>query len=375
MKKSYIMGILLILIALCGCHRTISSTHEEETSGTVGPTTEDAVENEYILIDREIEGSDWEYSENHIVVPENSEVGGVYVYGDDIYYSIDYINYLYEGYGELPEFTDEYRTKIYCYNVDTGESSLLYVIEGEGMTTSKLWCNGNKLVWSQNNVNMMFAESTFHIMDINTGTVSTPEVFEQDVQDIYLAEDYLFGKVTTDRGNALLRYDFDTGESNMVMYFEDISPTAQLAGEFNDFFTFYDYKDDCTKIYAYDVDGNSVMQYDIAPDARRIKGNSRMCVWCKGGEKEYIYVYDIVGQNTYKLKTGEIYTYAISGGYLVTNGYHTKAYCVGDLKIKRIIPGSRYYVALLNGASNNIYVYRALTDGEGIDIVNIYPKY
>ncbi|MGN0375960.1 MAG: hypothetical protein ACI4EN_10720 [Butyrivibrio sp.] len=363
--------LMICLIALCGCQRTISSTHEEETSGTIGPTTEDAVENEYILIDREIEGSDWEYSENHIALPENSDFGGLCLYGDNIYYSIDYVSYLY-SYEESKEFADEYRTQICCYNTITGEERIMYSVEGEAVTIDGLQCNGRVLVWGQRNPMLLFAGKTFHVMDINTGEIIKPEAFEENIQDIYLTEDYLFGKAITDKGQALVRYDLATWESNILMYFEDISPMVQLCEEFNEFFTFYDYRDDSTEIYVYDADGKPVMQYGIAPDARRIKSNSRMCVWRKDEEKEYIYVYDIVGQNTYKLKTGEIYTYAISGGYLVTNGYNMKAYCVGDLKIKRIFPGSQYYSALLKGTSNNIYGYRASTDGEGIDIVNIY---
>lgn len=81
-----------------------------------------------------------------IPLPEGAGCGAFCVYGDNVYYSVQYIGLIHIG----VEFKEEYNTSIWCYRTDTKENELIYQYDLDYcVDIFDMKCNGNVLVWSE----------------------------------------------------------------------------------------------------------------------------------------------------------------------------------------------------------------------------------
>lgn len=81
-----------------------------------------------------------------IPLPEGAGCGAFCVYGNNVYYSVQYIGLIHIG----VEFKEEYNTSIWRYRTDTKENELIYQYDLDYcVDIFDMKCNGNVIVWSE----------------------------------------------------------------------------------------------------------------------------------------------------------------------------------------------------------------------------------
>lgn len=206
--------VLLMLFMLTACKRSVTYTDFELVT-TVDDTT---VESDYILVDTIVDAESLPYEEIHIETPENSEVGALMVCDDSVYYAVDYIAYLYNGSeDDVKEFSQEYATCIYHYDMEERECVMLYKVGEEAVSISNMQCTDNVLIWQQKNPLNLFSESQKVAINVKTGeVVDVPDViYHTDEEQLNVWQE-------TDEEGYLRIQDTDTDECYKV-WFEMVS--------------------------------------------------------------------------------------------------------------------------------------------------------
>lgn len=81
-----------------------------------------------------------------IPLPEDAGCGAFCVYGNNVYYSVQYIGLIHIG----VEFKEEYNTSIWRYRTDTKENELIYQYDLDYcVDIFDMKCNGDVIVWSE----------------------------------------------------------------------------------------------------------------------------------------------------------------------------------------------------------------------------------
>ncbi len=139
MGKRYIALILMFIVSIAGCGSKDDSLFDfrEQKKEMVSYTESDHLKEQVCLgiID--------------VPIPEHAYVSSWAVYDDMVYYEADYIDYLtdYEGKGAI-EPTAEHRTKVMSYDMQSGETKILYQAE-DIIAITDLCTDGKILIWEE----------------------------------------------------------------------------------------------------------------------------------------------------------------------------------------------------------------------------------
>lgn len=139
MGKRYIALILMFIVSIAGCGSRDDSLFDfrEQKKEMVSYTESDHLKEQVCLgiID--------------VPIPEHAYVSSWAVYDDMVYYEADYIDYLtdHEGKGAI-EPTAEHRTKVMSYDMQSGETKILYQAE-DIIAITDLCTDGKILIWEE----------------------------------------------------------------------------------------------------------------------------------------------------------------------------------------------------------------------------------
>ena len=153
LKKSIIIVIALLFL-LSGCGKSDknieTTTDSTETITKEIETTTNYIKQEEIIEVEPFDGFS-ELRQSHkvdIEIPEYAMLGDICVYGDKVYYSMDYNGALMMN---MISVGDDYTSKIYEYDIKTKKHSIMYETDNGMIILWYVSTNGSKVAWVEHN--------------------------------------------------------------------------------------------------------------------------------------------------------------------------------------------------------------------------------
>lgn len=332
MKKHSLKKVAMFYAVTCLLMIQACGAAEEEIIGLCGR------EPQQMQIDITSELSDnVDMNEVCINIPKGAGISTFCVYEDNLYYSLDYIDYLEYEMNVLGEarFRESYNTQIRVHNISTGMDTLLYSYDEDFcVQTTDMQSNGKILVWEHYGIE----SDSWSIMMIdmnceeNVGELSIDNAEKGRMSTVTLTidEENLFwydmieNEAETETNSVVLkRYDFDKKEiytEQTELYLS--SPYEHVSIIDNVCTTYSSINKDVSSILIHDMKTDEKKELQVDGQVCTALSNGEFCVWM-GGIDYYdrfeIFIYDLNTNEYKKIESKYVFSYGIVGEYLVLN--------------------------------------------------------
>lgn len=273
--------------------------------------------------------------EVYIDIPKGADISTFCVYGDDLYYSFDYISYFEYEANILRNatFEEKYNTQIRVYNISTGMDTLLYLYDEDFcVQTTDMQSNGEVLVWEHYGVE----SDSWSIMSLDLQCEGSVEELLIDnaekgmLSTVTLTIDeenlYWYDIIESEEESnsvELKRYNFekeevytDQTELRLMTPYEHVSIIGDICT------TYSSINADTSGIFIYDMETDEKMELQVDGQVDSALSNGEFCAWMDGLDyynRFEIFIYDLNTNEYKKMETSYVFSYGIVGEYLVLN--------------------------------------------------------
>lgn len=354
MRRIIIITILIFSGILCACHRNINTVDNfERATTTVAPIieTESQPEDNYTTIEKSDEPSDIAYSMVDIQVPTYATLSSYCLYGNLVYYSYYYLDYIYVT-GEV-ELSDSYKSQICAYDIATNTSKVIYTVDSYTEYIPHLSCNGEQLLFVQEIYMGQDLDSKVYLMDLSLATPQAVSVLiEGNVKTAELVENYIMwiSQGSESQTNSICRYDYKTGET-IELIKEVVAYTFEL-NKLEKIITICNVQEDgSANIKAYDFNGKLVNSYVVDNYVSTAQCNSKYVVW----SQDYnIFIFDFDSEQIYK--TNFVGDFVLINDFVISEGNEgIFSYKIGDGIWKCIIKTEEEHRTDIKNTDGKIY--------------------
>lgn len=291
MRRIYIILILILSCTLCACHRNVNTIDEFEcvTTAPIIETESQTKGDNYIETEKIYVQDDIKYLMVDISIPDYAILSSYYVYGNMVYYSYSYFDYL--SVKGITDVGDGFKAQICVYDIENDTNSIIYTSDKEHVVLDNLYCDGNFLLFWEDITREDVQDEAFYMIDLSQGDVqkinlgTEGKIYSPQIVDNYI----IWQSFDEKRENTYVyKYNYLTGETVMFLSVEtDNFFTLQNTDRI---ITICDSQDDgSTNIMAYDLNGNLINTYMVNDFLVSANCNSKCAVWIAD---EGLMVYD-----------------------------------------------------------------------------------
>lgn len=265
---------------------------------------------------------------------ENEYIGANCVYGEWVYYSLDYQMAFEnpEGNRVVPDFSEQYQTQIRARNMETGEDKMLYKYDADRcVQVSWMDCNGEDLIWTDLHYGNVVGWRLFHM---KTNESDEPEIILQRDQ----TKETLWDITPKIYGNRIFWYDLleDEEEYKRVVYEYNLDTGKQQQSFANVSFsspyehislvdgimTTYQYEDEKKSVIHIEEKKRERRRVTVPKHIRDAISNRKMCVWANGdnyyNDSENIMIYDFSSGKVERINK-YFFNYDLTENFLIVN--------------------------------------------------------
>ena len=286
-----------------------------------------------------------------IHVPEYATLSSYCIYGNLVYYSYYYLDYIYVT-GEV-ELSDGYKSQICVYDTVTDSSKVIYTIENNTEYIPHLSCNGEQLLFVQEIYMGENTDSKVYLIDLSQSAPQAVSVLiEGNVKTAELVDNYIMwlSLGSDSETNSIYRYDYTAGKT--VELIEKVLANTFKINDIENFISICNIEaDDRTRINAYDFNGKLVNYHVINSYIVNGECNGKHVVWL---QNYMMFFYDYANKEViglgyakdYKLVNDVIISMSSDGVY---------SYKFGDDSLKRITETDEYCWIDFKNTDGKIY--------------------
>lgn len=317
--------------------------------------------------------------------PPNANVGPFCAYGPDIYYVVDYIDYVtpHTGVSAVDEVTEEYYTQIFHYNTESGDCSCIYT-SGGLFELNSLSCNAERLIWTEKDCK---SEEAWEIKRalLKDGALSVDTVLKSSQSEGTYSD-----VVPSPSGDSLFFYEFTEYDASVpthpVFLYEFNLETGSLekfkteldcASPYEDIpsrvnrITYYRFglENALNTIYVDELNSGTDYVLETAVDVCNPAANDRYCIWRETYDatpEHFLYYFNFdSGELHYVSMTDSIFSYELIGRFAFLSESDSAIWCL-DLEKEEMVPlvtGETYRFGYLGLQEDNT-IYAELAHSE-----------
>lgn len=317
----------------------------------------------------------WELVE--LPVPQNASAGEFCAYGSDIFYVVEYIDYVAPHTGVMVAEgpMEQYATQICRYSQDTGEVSCVYTAAG----IYPVWGlrhNGERLFWAERNyengevweIKSALQEDSFKTVDTLLKSSQAEGSF-WDIIFSVVGNSLFFYNYQEEAEHPIVLYEFDLGAGELKEFRTELDSKSgyqRVVSRENRLTTYYFGEQD-NKIY---VDNLETGKNDVILTTVEVcnpKANENYCIWTEGYDvyqryKLYFLNFS-TGQFGYVKTEKPIFSFELIGHFVFISESGAAIWCL-DMETEEMTPliqGEEYsYIAL--GIQNDNTIYTKLAN-------------
>lgn len=375
MKEKIVIILSMLCIFFSGCVRDVTTEREFE-SATPSPTIESESQTEEydcITIEKSDIQSEYTYSTVDIEIPEYATLTSYCVYNNLVYYSYNYLDYIYQG--GVDEITDTYNNQICVYDIESKTSEVIYTVPVDTEYITHIGCNGEQLLFVQDVFMGMESNPKIFLMDLSQDVLKAVSVpLDMFVSSVELIDNYIIWIAQSSdlKSNSIYRYDYTTGDTvelinNVYAYKFEINYIEKIITICNE------QKDGSINIKAYGLDGNIINSYKINTYVTAAKCNSKWVVWL---QNQMLFYYDFASDKVHGL-LGYATDFELIDDRIISVGYSgVYSYKLDDVSQKYIFKSEEGYRAdFKNNTAGEIYAKWYISGQYGVpwdeDVVTI----
>lgn len=357
MKVKSVIILSLLCVIFSGCVRNVTTQGKMEnstTSSSIDETQSHTEEYDFNTIEKSDIQSELVYSMTDIEIPEYAALTDFCVYGNLVYYSYSYLDYIH--YGDADKITDTCKNRICVYDMETKKSEIIYTVPTDMEYVSNLSCSEKWLMFTQDTYGTENKSKLF-LMDLSQDLLQTISVLsETDFLKAKLVDNYIvyISPGSEFKYNSIYLYDYRTDKT--VELIKNVNANTFELNYIEDLITICNEQEDGSfSIKAYDLNGNLINCYETEMQIPKAKCNSSCVVW---QQNQMLFYYDFTSKEKYCLGYATEFM-LINNNIISVNNEGIYSYQLGDTSQKYIVKTD-----LEHGA-----IFKSSTDGK------IYAKW
>lgn len=371
-RELSILGIILsVVFILCGCTDEEDIRVEKSIMKTLDYQAQNRVRTENYQIS----------------LPEHASMNSFYIYGNQVYYSVDYSSY-FDPTIESLQFEEIYRTQIRMYDASDGRDILLYQYDSDDVVTvTDIQSNGSVVIWEDYDSKDGEWNWNLHILNLvypYRHHVFGGNDFEKDVMESItptLTEDaiYWYGK-TSDETHpfSLYQYDLESEEISIVQKQLDLASPYEHVNLAQDTISMYQFDgEDGSEIYIWDRKKDRTITLKVEFGVCDPVSDGTICVWTESYDnREELFVYDLEHSQAYCLPCDYIQSYVvIDGNILVKQESGIYIYNCNDNICHQMISAEEIeYGYLYFGLEDSAFAEKREMDGMKKELIKFTPS-
>lgn len=265
-------------------------------------------------------------------VPKNDDISTspFYIYGDTLYYVLDYIPYYEDPLGEKNlVFNSEHNTQIRSLCLSTGEDQLLYLYQlNTCMDIIEIQCNGNELVWEENTSSEGWKIKKLDLN--NKQSVEEIVAYQENVGENYsvplsITQKGLYwsdGLYKREHPILIYYYDFKTKEKSIEKENVDLSSPYEHISIIDQNLTYYENSGENTVMHIANIISSKQTSLHVLGAVACPISNENMCIWMEGydaNDRCNLFVYNFMNNEFEKIELSYAFSYALVGDYILVN--------------------------------------------------------
>lgn len=326
--------------------------------------------------------------EFNIKLPENGQVNTFYVYGNKVYYAVEFTDYLLskaQTGGEIIPFESKYNTRICMYDSKSNEDNIIYQYDAEEcVRITDLQCNGKMLVWED------YREGVWQVQALNLDAQADKELLtiyacmentgEMEMITLTISDKALYWynqNGSSDNPITLYQYDFDKKKQTIVENGLTLSSPYEHVSMKQNIRTSYSRREDgndTIRIY----DGAEAINLETTAKVSAPIANEELCIWAEGydyHERQQLYCFNRKENTLFAIPISNIFSYELLEDLILVNQEEgVLCYDVSNKKFAKLSNAvEEKYGFLFSGTEGNVYmaVFGEKADESALHIVNI----